>query len=210
MTVQPCPRHHAHEGGAADGSVLCARCAGQAERDLRALPALHQECLHHASPTSRRGNPTKVSGSRSRDHLNVAVLDARHRLVTTLGSWAEVVAESHAVAVPGRSVPQLARFLAQHVAWLVAQPCAADFADEVEALAAELRSTIDPGSGELRTAIRRCVVDRCSGTISTSLGGGERARPGRLECSMGHVWDMREWLGLRHLMELQQREGAGA
>ncbi|MCX5372781.1 hypothetical protein OG613_43015 [Streptomyces sp. NBC_00015] len=209
MTVQPCPRHHAHEGRAAGGSVLCARCAAQAERDLRALPALHQECLHHASPTSRRGNPTKVSGSRTRDHLNISVLDARHRLLTALGSWSQAVAGQHGIAVPGRSVAQLARFLAEHLAWLVAQPRAADFADEVGGLAAELRGMIDPGGGDLRTAIRTCVVDGCSGTISTSLSGGERARAGRLGCSMGHVWDVREWLSLRHLLE-QRREGADA
>lgn len=68
---------------------------------------------------------------------------------------------------------------------------------------------IDPGGGDLRTAIRTCVVDGCSGTISTSLSGGERARAGRLGCSMGHVWDVREWLSLRHLLE-QRREGADA
>ncbi|WP_406004771.1 hypothetical protein OG440_37640 [Streptomyces sp. NBC_00637] len=209
MTAQPCPRVHARECRAADGCVLCAGCVAQAERDLRALPALHQECLHHASPTPRRSNPTKVSGSRARDHLNFSVLDARYRLLNALQSWSEYVAAHHRVAVPGRSVVQLARFLAGHLPWLVAQPCAAEFADEVEGLAAELRGTIDPGAGELRTAIRTCVVEHCAGTISTSLNGGERVRAGRLECSLGHGWDMGEWLALRHLLE-QRRAGAGA
>jgi hypothetical protein len=209
MTVQPCPRNHAHECRAADGFVLCARCIGQAARTLRALPALHQECLHHASPMSRRSNPTKVSGSRTRDHLNISVLDARYSILTALESWSETVAALRGTAAPARSVPQLARFLDQHLEWLLSQPSAADFADEIESLAAELRSTIDPESGDLRTAIRKCVVDNCGGTISTSLNSGGRARTGRLECSMGHAWEMREWLHLRHLME-QQRKGVDA
>ncbi|TRO56457.1 hypothetical protein [Streptomyces sp. IB201691-2A2] len=209
MTVKPCPRNHADACHAADGSVLCVSCIGQAERTLRALPALHQECLLHASPTSRRSNPTKVSGSRTRDHLNLSVLDARYSSLTALESWSQTVAALRKVTAPARSVPRLARFLVQHLEWLLAQPYAAEFADEMESVAAELRSTIDPGSGELRTAIRTCVVDNCSGTISTSLGSGAGARTGPLECSMGHAWEIGEWLNLRHLME-HQRKGADA
>lgn len=209
MQVRSCPRNHAHKGCTAGDSVLCDVCISQVERNLRTLPALHQECLHHASPTSRRSNPTKVSGSRTRDHLNVSVLDARYNILATLESWAEVVSEELDVAVPARSVPHLTRFLTHHLKWLASQPPAVDFADEMESLAAELRGTIDPESNDLRTAIRKCVVDNCSGTISTSLTNSGRMPRGSIECSAGHSWEMHEWLNLRHLME-QQRKGVMA
>ena len=205
MQVHSCPRSHAHERRTAGGSVLCDACISQVERNLRTLPALYHECLHHASPTSRRSNPTKVSGSRTRDHLNVSVLDARYNILATLESWAEAFAEELDVAVPARSVPHLTRFLARHLEWLTSQPPAADFADEMESLAAELRGTIDPESNDLRNAIRKCVVDNCNGTISTSLTNSGRAPRGSIECSAGHSWEMHEWLNLRHLMEQQRK-----
>ncbi|MFD9906035.1 hypothetical protein [Streptomyces sp. NPDC059063] len=209
MTVWQCSRNNSHEGDAVAGSLLCAHCIGQAEATLRVLPALHQECLHHTAPAPRRSNPTRVSGSRTLDQVNIAVLEARSRLLAALEAWSDTVAAGRGIAVPARSVPRLAAFLAEHLRWLAAQPCAADFVDETERLAAELRAAIDPASGELRTAIRKCVVDRCGGVITTPLNSGGRPPADRLECSMGHVWEIREWLKLRSLME-QQRTGAGS
>ncbi|MFD3933121.1 hypothetical protein [Streptomyces sp. NPDC058614] len=204
--VHPCPRNHTRESRAVTGSILCAPCISQAERDLRALPVLHQECLHHVSPGRRRTNPTRVSGSRSRDQLNISVLDARYNLLATLESWSEIVVEELAVAAPARSVPQLARFLARHLHWLAAQPPAADFAGEMEGLVAELRGTIDPDPGALHQLVRRCVVDHCGGTISAPPPNS--AEPGNhsIGCSAGHFWELREWLALRQLMERQRKE----
>lgn len=200
MKSHPCPGDHVRESRAAAGSVLCAGCIGRVERHLRVLPALHQECLHQAWSTTRRSNPTKVSGSRRRDHLDIAVLDARHNILAILESWAVMVAEKLAVTAPARSVPHLARFLARHLAWLTAQPPAADFADEIGSLVAELRRTIDPEPGDLPALVRACVVDDCSGTISAAPRTGSAAGAS-LTCSLGHSWEMREWLGLRRLME---------
>ncbi|MEX1656964.1 hypothetical protein ABZ960_27945 [Streptomyces pseudovenezuelae] len=178
------------------------------ERHLRALPGLHQECLHQVSSTARRSNPTKVSGSRKQDHLDISVLDARHNILAILESWAAMVAEKLTVTAPPRSVPHLARFLTRHLKWLTAQPPAIDFADEIECLVAELRQTIDPEPGDLHTLIRKCVVDDCSGTISAAPRTGS-ASGTSLTCSSGHSWEMCEWLGLRKLME-RQRKGVPA
>jgi hypothetical protein len=205
MQVRSCPRNHARECRTAGGSVLCDACISQVQRNLRTLPALYDECLRHAQLTSRRSNPTRVSGSRTRDHLNVSVLDARYNILATLESWAEAFAEELDVAVPARSVTHLTHFLTRHLEWLASQPLAADFADEMEILAAELRGTIDPESNDLRTAIRKCVVDDCSGTINTSLTNSGRAPRGSIACSAGHFWEMNEWLHLRHLMEQQRK-----
>ena len=207
--VHPCPRKHSQECLAVTGSVLCAACISQSARNLRVLPGLHQECLHHVSPTYRRTNPTRVSGSRRQDYLNISVLDARHNILATLESWSEIVVEKLRVPAPARSVPQLARFLTRHLEWLAAQPPAADFADEVESLVAELRSTIDPEPGELRTLIRRCVAEGCDGMISAAPQGGGGAGGNVIACSAGHSWEMHEWLNLRLLME-RQRKGVSA
>lgn len=207
--VHPCPRKHTHESRAVTGFILCAPCIRQVERNLRTLPALHQECLHHVSPTHRRTNPTRVSGSRNRDHLNISVLDARYNILATLESWSEIVVEQLGVTAPARSVPQLARFLTQHLQWLAAQPPAADFAGEIEGLVAELRSTIDPDPHALQTLIRQCVVDNCGGTISASPKNTGTSGSRSIECSAGHSWEMHEWLTLRQLME-RQRKGVPA
>ncbi|MEU9313952.1 hypothetical protein [Streptomyces sp. NPDC048256] len=206
MTAGPCTRSHDEESRAAAGSLLCAACVGQVERSLRALPGLHQESLHHVAPTPRRTNPTKVSGSLRRDRLNISVLDARHNILATLESWSEIVVEQLMVSAPARSVPQLARFLTRHLEWLAAQPPAADFADEIENLVVELRSTIDPDPSGLHALIRKCVVDNCGGTISASLKNIGNSGSRSIECSAGHSWEMTEWLNLRRLME-QQRKG---
>ena len=203
--VHPCSRNHSHESHAVPGFVLCASCISQVERNLRALPVLHQECLHHVSPTHRRTNPTRVSGSRNRDHLNISVLDARHNILATLESWSEMVVERLGVTAPARSVPQLARFLTRHLEWLAGQSPAADFADEVGSLVAELRGTIDPDPGSPQTLIRQCVVDDCGGTISASPGDCGKPGGRSIECSAGHSWEMHEWLTLRRLMERQRK-----
>ncbi|WEP00979.1 hypothetical protein A6P39_044810 (plasmid) [Streptomyces sp. FXJ1.172] len=178
------------------------------EQNLRVLPGLYQECLHQVSPTGRRTNPTKVSGSRSKDCLDISVLDARHNILTILESWSGMVVDKLRTPAPPRTVVSLARFLTLHLHWLAGQAPAVDFADEIEALTGELRRTIDPEPNDLHTLIRQCVVDNCPGTISASAQ--RRAGAGSsITCSSGHSWEVREWLSLRKLME-RQRKGVSA
>lgn len=206
MTSHPCPRGHTQDSQAAVGSVLCAACIRRVERSLGALPGLHQECLHHVSPTTARPtNPTKVSGSRKQDYLDISVLDARHNILAILESWSGMVVENLGTTAPPRLVPQLARFLTLHLEWLAAQPPAVEFADEIEGLVVELRHTIDPEPSDLQTLTRKCVVDGCTGTISVSPKDSPRAGNSSITCSSGHSWEMREWLSLRKLMERQRR-----
>lgn len=209
MKVHPCPRSHAQESRAATGHVLCAPCIRQVERNLRTLPGLHQESLHHVSPTPRRTNPTKVSGSRTRDYLDISVLDARHNILAILESWSATVVDKLGVAAPQHSVPDLAHFLTLHLEWLTSQSSALDFADEIEGLVVELRGTIDPEPGQLHKLIRKCVVDDCPGTISAAPRSGRNAGGSSIGCSSGHSWEIREWLALRQLLE-RQRKGVSA
>ena len=201
MEFHPCPRKHTQQNRPATGSLLCTPCLKQAERNLRTLPGLHQECLHHISPTSRRMHPTKVSGSRKRDPMNISALDARQNLLAVLESWSQLVVEKLEVAAPPRSVPHLARFLLRHLEWLTAQPPAADFADEIENHTTELQRVFDPDSNDRHTIVRECVVDDCTGTISTSPHARKTPPGSSISCSSGHSWEIREWLILRKLMD---------
>ncbi|MFG2503216.1 hypothetical protein ACGFSB_34025 [Streptomyces sp. NPDC048441] len=208
MEFHSCPRNHAQEVRTAAGSALCVSCIRRLERNLRALPGLHQECLHQILPTPRRRNLTKVSGSRKRDHLNMSALDARNDILAVLGSWSGFVAEKLGTVAPDRFAPQLACFLVRHLEWLAAQPSAADFADEIEDLHVELLRAIDPETGDRPTHIRACVVDGCPGKINASPQHAGNAGKSSISCSAGHSWDIREWLTLRHLMDRQREDAA--
>lgn len=212
MKVHPCPRNHPREIPeipAAAGFTLCVLCIKQVENNLRIIPALHQESLHHVSPAPRRTNPTKVSGSRKRDHLDIAVLDVRHNILVILESWSGVVVQKTGTIAPPRSVPPLARFLTANLEWITAQPPAGDFADEIESIATELRRTIDPDPGGLNGLTRQCVVDDCAGTITAAPHKAENTGRSNIGCSAGHSWELREWLTLRQLIE-RQRKSVGA
>lgn len=209
MEFHSCPRNHAQESRAVNGSILCLPCIRQVERDLRALPAFYQESLHHISPISRRLHLVKVSGSRKRDHLNISALDVRQNILAVLDSWSGIVVDELGVVAPTRSVPQLASFLLRHLEWLTAQPPAADFADEIEGLNAELLRVFDPERRELHTVARDCVVDDCTGKINASPQNIGNSGKSSISCSSGHSWEMREWLILRKLME-RQRKGVNA
>lgn len=205
MEFHICPRNHARELRASTGSVLCDPCMRQVEGNLRALPGLYQESLHHVAPISRRMNQTRVSGSRSRDHLNMSVIDTRHNILSILDSWSGFVVEKLGKDAPTRSVPHLSRFLLVNHEWLGTQPPAADFADEIDALRLEMLRTIDPAPGELHVSSRECVVDDCTGTINTASQRIGSAAKGSIQCSSGHSWEMHEWITLRPLMERKRK-----
>lgn len=205
MEFHICPRNHARELRASTGSVLCVGCIRQVEDNLCALPVLYRESLHHAEPVSRRMNQTRVSGSRSRDRLDMSVLDARHNILAILDSWSGFVVEKLGKDAPVRSVPHLARFLLLNHEWLIAQPPAPDFADEIDGLRLEMLRTIDPGLNEPGLSSTECVVDDCAGTIeAVSQGNGNAARRS-IQCSSGHTWEMHEWITLRPLMQRRRK-----
>ncbi|MBY8882380.1 hypothetical protein [Actinacidiphila acidipaludis] len=209
MEFHACARNHPMQLRAASGSLLCGPCIEQVEGNLRALPPLYQESLHHIAPVSRRMSGTRVSGSRSKDHLNMSALDARRDIVAILESWSEFVVDERGRAAPSRSVPQLTRMLLANVAWLAAQPPAADFADEIEDLKAELLRAIDPGPGDGGSLNRRCVVAGCPGVITSAGRGASPGGRSSIGCSSGHSWDMHEWITLRPLVT-RERKAAGA
>lgn len=203
MEFLSCPRDHARLVRAAAGSALCSSCIRQLERNLRELPGIHLEFLHDMSSISWRTNPTKVSGTRRRDRVDVSLFDIRHDILTILESWSGVIVEKLGTAAPARSVPHLTRFLLLHLDWLTTQSPAAEFADEIERLRHESLHAIDRAPDGSNPLIIECVVESCHGTINVP------PKTTRLSCSSGHSWEMHEWLALRHL-KIDKEKGSTA
>jgi hypothetical protein len=199
MESRSCPRNHTRTVRAATGSVLCGRCMEQLERNLRMLPVLHEELLHDMSSTPKRINPTKVSVGHWRDHLNMFTFDTRHDILTILGSWSGSVVENFGTAAPERSVPHLAHFLLCNLRWLTAQPSAADFADEIETLYIESIRATNAETGDHDAVTVTCAMDNCLGTIDTTPRIIAGAGMATISCSLGHSWEVREWLLLAQL-----------
>ncbi|MGY1439943.1 hypothetical protein [Streptomyces reniochalinae] len=186
-------------------TLLGASRVRQLEDNLRALPGLYQESLHHVAPISRRTHHTRVSGSRSTERLNMSALDARHNILAVLESWSSFVVDGLGQAAPTRSVPDLTRFLLRNAEWLTEQPPAPDFADEIDGLRRELLRTIDPERGEPRAPVWECVVADCAGKISAPSQSVGTTGATRIRCSSGHAWDMHEWITLRPLVERRRK-----
>jgi hypothetical protein len=196
MELVLCPRNHRRDILAAPGSLLCRPCIIQLTKNLRELPRLHEELLSEMVSPPRRVNPTKVSGSRTRDHLNMDAFETRHDVLAILNSWAGMIIEELGAPPPARSVLDLTRFLLRHLDWLTAQPPAADFADEIERLHTESQSVANPESEDSETYALKCGAPGCPGTIDPSArrAGGNGST---LTCSFGHSWNVSEWLTLR-------------
>ncbi|WP_255954002.1 hypothetical protein [Streptomyces odontomachi] len=205
MGLHSCAQSPVQEPGEATESTLCDSRVRQLEGDLRALPGLYQESLHQVLPISRQTHQTRVSGSRSRDRLNMAALDSRHRILAILESWAAFVADERRLMAPTGSVPQLAHFLLHNLEWLTRQPPAADFADEVDGLRRELLHTVDSEPGDFNAATRDCVVTDCPGKITMPSQHAGNAAGRGIRCSSGHTWHIHEWITLRLLMERQEK-----
>lgn len=203
MGLRSCAQNPIQECGEAVEPVLCASRVRQLEGNLRALPGLYQESLHHVLPMSRQSLQTRVSGSRSRDRLNVSALDSRHTMVAVLESWARFVADERGGTAPVGSVPRLAHFLLHHLDWLVRQPPAGDLADEIDGLRRELLRTVDAEPAESPAAGWDCVVADCSGRITMPSQHAGHPEGRGIRCSSGHTWPIHEWITLRLLLERQ-------
>lgn len=203
MEFNSCPRRHAEEIAAAIGSALCAPCIRQVRNNLIELPPLHQECLDNVSPEFRTISRSRTPRGLGRDAVDASALDSRCDILAVLGSWSELVIEGLRLAAPIRTVPCLAQFLASNLSWLTAQPPAAEFADEIEELKAAAQRIVDPRHDVRPKPIGECVIEGCTGIISIHPQGVKSAGNRGVSCSIGHSWEIGEWIMLSNLMEWQ-------
>jgi hypothetical protein len=184
------------------GLAVCPACRERTGADLADLPRLYDECesLLIAAP---RALAEKVSGRVATDvHLNESAVAVRSDIVAILASWAGLIVAERAVAKPvRRDVAMLAGFVARHLDWLFAHPAAADFADEVTALAKLARRTAQPGA-QIHLELGKCVRPGCESTLfATTHGDGGVALTGHVRCDSGHVWEAHQWLPLAHRLK---------
>lgn len=198
-------RHREAAGQAAypavPGSRLCRSCRERLVRELRRLPALHEECARRLDMSADRERDRVSGGSLPGLPLNAAAVEARSAIVSVLASWSAAVAQERGVAAPGRVVERLAEFLLRHADWLAAHPAAGEFSQEVARLARRAARVIDPGSSR-RLAIGDCVEDGCPGRLTAAVRPDQPDVPAEITCDAcaGHRWFGHQWLQLSRLL----------
>ncbi|WP_242888617.1 hypothetical protein [Actinomadura litoris] len=188
------------------GSRVCVACHESTRSAVEQLPDLFDECAaalaHTAGPPVgqiRRGS------RRAGITLNDRAVAARSAILSTLASWAALIADERRVCRPERREPRaLAAFVLTHLDWMLAHSAAVEFANEVVAVARVGRDSA-PDAGRLE--IGECVWPGCNAKIMASPREWD-GRGGRdVKCAAGHVWRPHQWLDLAH--QLRRRENPG-
>ncbi|MEV6674545.1 OvmZ protein [Streptomyces sp. NPDC051162] len=192
------PRPRARRTGT--GSRLCGPCRERLADQLAELPGLYAESDEELGGPGRAWMSPRVSGSRTlRLPIDPHTASVRDRALCTLVSWAELVVDERALtaplAPPARTVPALAAFLRDQLAWLAAHPAAGEAADEIMLLVGTMRRVIDPDPVE-PAPVGDCPEAGCHGTVSISSIGSSKAALRGLVCDAGHTLPPSMWLRL--------------
>jgi hypothetical protein len=196
-------------GAKSRGLRLCTSCRNLLTGRLASLPRLHQACEqvleHHRQHPARVVRGRRSTGI-SLDDQTVAV---RSETIRVLSSWCEMVVDERGVTGPGSlDVRILASFLQAHLDWLAAHAAAAEFADEIAALAADVGQVLNPV--QVRTIdLGPCTRDGCGRTVRASISTVNQRPVPQVRCDGGHTWQPRQWLGLRHQLDLAARGALG-
>ena len=192
---------------AAPGLRLCTSCYHDLKANLLELPEIYDDCESVLHP---RRNPTmqRVSGSRQSPgiRLDEGAITARSSIVSSLATWAAMVADERAVTKPAhRSPGSLADFLVTHLNWLLAHQTAADFAAEISELTHHARRSAY-SQPSLRIDLGQCVHSDCNAAMTTSPSAPHDGRRTReVSCTAGHSWQPHQWLLLsRQIQQTRQ------
>lgn len=172
------------------GLRSCRACGDRVGVSLRALPRLYAACEHALGPVTS-GFRQRVSGSKNVGMaLNERAMEARSEMVGVLASWADmVVGERSASAPRGRTVRDLAGFVAGHLDWLLAHPAVDDFVSEIVMVEEAALRAVE-GGGTSRE-LGRCLEPGCDSAVQSGvLPGGDFA----VSCGTGHVLTPQQWL----------------
>jgi hypothetical protein len=189
-------------GAKSRGLGLCTSCRNLLAGRLASLPRLYQAC-EQALEVQRQHPIRVVRGRRSTgiclDDQTMAVRSDTKRV---LSSWCEMVVDEHGVTGPSSLDAEiLTSFLGAHLNWLATHAAAADFADEIAALAADVKQVLNPV--QVQTIdLAPCTRDGCSQTVRASISTVNQHSVPQVRCDAGHTWQPRQWLDLRHLLDL--------
>lgn len=191
------------------GLRLCAACRTVLTGRLARLPQLYQAC-ELALEIPRQHPLRLVRGRRSAGiSLDDQTLAVRSDTVRVLCSWCELIVDERGVSGPAAlDVRTLTSYLQAHLDWLAAHTAAADFADEIAALAADVKNVLNPAQ-ERTIEIGPCTVDGCERLVRASISTGIQRSVPRVGCDAGHTWHPRQWLDLRRRLDLTVPYAAG-
>src|SRR6266498_1532605 len=167
-------------GAVSRGLRLCNSCRSLLTARLASLPALYQACEQALAVRS----------------------DTTH----LLSSWSEMIVDERGVTGPtSLDVTALTSFVQAHLDWLAAHPAAADFADEIEGLAADGGLVLNAVPVRI-TELGPCTRDGC-GRMVRARAVNQSSVP-QVRCDAGHAWQPHQWLHLRHRLDPSGRRTA--
>ncbi|MFE3718123.1 hypothetical protein [Streptomyces cyaneofuscatus] len=184
------------------GLRLCAGCRETLVAAIRQLPVLYHGCeqvLGGNGPGSLREKTS--GGNLPSAPFNLAAADVRAAILGLLGSWSGLVAGERHCDAPRRDVHLLAHFLLRNADWLAAHPAASEALAETTALARRARR-VTGADEQRRVHVGHCVMDGCTGTLSTPVGTAQAARTGEIRCDADstHTWASHQWTHLRRAL----------
>ncbi len=185
------------------GPRLCAACRTVLTGRLASLPQLYQAC-ELALEIPRQHPLTLVRGRRSAGiSLDDRTLAVRSDTIRVLCSWCELIVDERGVSGPAAlDVRTLIAYLQAHLDWLAAHTAAADFADEIAALVADVKNVLNPAQGRT-IELGPCTVDGCERLVRASISTGIQRSAPQVRCDAGHTWRPRQWLDLRRRLDLR-------
>ncbi|MGI5467486.1 hypothetical protein [Streptomyces sp. CA-132043] len=186
-------------------------CQRRLADDIRGLPGLYRACEEILG--GRGGAGERVSGGPLPGMpFNTAAAEARSAILTVLGSWAGLIAETYRVPPPARAVPELAAFLLRHLGRLTTHGAAHDASAEAGRLVRKARSAIE-SAGTRAVPVGACPEPACPGQLTALIRADAPERPTAIRCraDSAHEWAGHEWLRLRHrLREARPAEPGSA
>jgi hypothetical protein len=190
------------KGAISRGLRLCTSCRNLLTSQLASLPRLYRACEQDLEV--RRERPISVTRGRRPtgiclDDVTVAV---RSDTIHVLASWCEmVVDECGGMGFSDLNVEILTSFLQTRLDWLVTHAMAAEFAEEIAGLVTEANRVLNPT--KVRTIdLGPCTRDGCGRTVRARISSVSRETVPQVRCDAGHTWPPRDWLDLRHQLDL--------
>jgi hypothetical protein len=189
---------------------VCKICRDSLVKDLTSLPQLYSDCTGDAAPAVVRVVRRTSRKSRAADSICPAAADVRSTIRGVLASWAGLVTDERRLVPPARDVPTLARFLRQHVAWLVRHPAASDMVEEIRDLTRTARTIAYPDSVR-RVHIGGCPDGDCEGDLVALIRRNDDL-PSEIVCtdSEEHSWPITRWTTLARRVRDAEKEALKA
>lgn len=173
MDCRGCTPREASEG------LLCARCWGNLQRDVRTAPSIIDWIREHVEPSSQWGERINSGEVDAPAPLSVTAVDDADELHACLASWALLILEEHPARLVGPNVPRqwratdgtvvglmpdsnattaVSRFVATHAEWAANQPWAGEMVAEVGALVRTLLARYPEAERSRHLTDARCPV----------------------------------------------------